>query len=121
MAGLFAPYCFVQFLGSITIFSTDQGVQFSSQEFTDLLHGSEVRISLDSRSRVYDNIFFKQLWRMVKDEEVYLHEYRIVGEARQSLRIYFDFYNTERLHQSLGYRTPSDVYFGASAQVEASV
>ncbi len=103
------------------IFNTDQGMQFTSQEFTGLLQGSEVRISMDGRGQVYDNIFVERLWRTVKHEEVYLHEYRTVAEARQSLRMYFDFYNTERLHQSLGYRTPSEVYFGASTQVEASV
>ncbi len=76
---------------------------------------------MDGRGQVYDNIFMKSLRRTVEYEEVYLHEYRTVSEARRSLSIYFDFYNTERLHQSLGYRTPSEVYFGASSQVEASV
>lgn len=101
------------------IFNTEQGVQFTSQEFTGLLQGSEVRIGMDAR--LYDNIFIERLWRMAKYEEVYLHEYQTVAEARRSLSIYFDSYNTERLHQSLGYRTPSEVYFGASSQVEASV
>jgi len=104
------------------IFNTDQGVQFSSQEFTGLLQDSEIKISMDGRGRVYDNIFVERLWRTVKYEEVYLHEYRTVSEARRSLSIYFDFYNIERLHQSLGYRTPYEVYFGglkASHQVEA--
>jgi len=103
------------------IFNTDQGMQFASQEFTALLQDCEVRISMDGRGRVYDNIFVERLWRTVKYEEVYLHEYRTVSEAKQSLSIYFHFYNNERLHQSLGYRTPSEVYFGASTQVEASV
>ncbi len=76
---------------------------------------------MDGRGRVYDNIFVERLWRTVKYEEVYFHEYQTVAEARRSLTIYFDFYNTERLHQSLGSRTPSEVYFGASTQVEASV
>ncbi len=80
---------------------------------------------MEGRGRVYDNIFVKRLWGAVMYEEVYLHEYQneyqTVAEASRSLSIYFDFYNTERLHQSLDYRTPSEVYFGASSQVEASV
>ncbi len=63
---------------------------------------------MDGRGRVYGNIFVERLWRTVKYEEVYLREYRTVGEARRSLTIYFDFYNAERLHQSLGYRIPSE-------------
>lgn len=102
------------------VFNTDQGVQFTSQEFTGLFQDCEVRISMDGRGRVY-NILVERLWRTVKYEEVYLHECRTAGEARRSLSIYFDFHNTERLHQSLGYRTPSEVYFGASTQIEASI
>ncbi len=104
------------------IFNTDQGVQFSSQEFTGLLQDCEIKISMDGRGRVYDNIFVERLWRTVKYEEVYLHEYRTVSEAKQGLRAYFLFYNAERLHQSLSYRTPHEVYFGgfkASNQAEA--
>ncbi len=104
------------------IFNTDQGVQFGSREFTGLLQDCEIKISMDGRGRVYDNIFVERLWRAVKYEEVYLHEYRTVSEARQGLGNYFLFYNMERLHQSLSYRTPSEVYFGglkASPQVEA--
>ena len=74
---------------------------------------------MDGRGRVYDNIFVERLWRTVKYDEVYLHEYRTIGEARRSLSIYFHFYNNERLHQSLGYRMPAEVYFGSSPQVEA--
>lgn len=95
------------------IFNTDQGVQFGSREFTGLLQDCEIKISMDGRGRVYDNIFVERLWRAVKYEEVYLHEYRTVSEARQGLGNYFLFYNMERLHQSLSYRTPSEeVYFG---------
>jgi putative transposase len=99
-------------------------VQFTAEEFTVLLKDSEVKISRDGRGRVYDNIFVERLWRTVKYEEVYLHEYQTVSEAKQSLQAYFRFYNTERPHQSLGYRTPQEVYFGSSAiskQVEASI
>jgi putative transposase len=97
------------------IFNTDQGVQFTAQEFTEQLSGKGVKISMDGRGRVYDNILVERLWRTVKYEEVYLHEYQTVSEARQSLEAYFRFYNTERLHQGLGYRTPYEVYFGHTA------
>jgi len=94
------------------IFNTDQGAQFTSQEFIGRLENTDIRISMDGRGRVYDNIFVERLWRTVKYEEVYLHDYRTVSEARYCLATYFQFYNTERIHENLGYRTPYDVYFG---------
>jgi putative transposase len=97
------------------IFNTDQGGQFTSEGFTGLLAKAEIRISMDGRSRLFDNIFVERLWRTVKYEEVYLHEYRTVLEAREQLAAYFRFYNTERLHETLGYRTPHEVYFGTPA------
>ena len=97
------------------IFNSDQGAQFTSEEFTGLLEDTEVRISMDGRGRLYDNIFVERLWRTVKYEEVYLHDYRTVQEARERLASYFRFYNTERLHETLGYRTPHEVYFGTPA------
>lgn len=99
------------------IFNTDQGSQFTSQDFTGRLERAGVRISMDGRGRFHDNIFIERLWRSVKYEEVYLHSYETVREARNGLAAYFDFYNRERLHSSLGNRTPHKVYFeGASAQ-----
>lgn len=95
------------------IFNNDQGFQFTSREFTERLEAAKVRISMDGRGRVFDNIFIESLWRSVKYEEVYLHSYGNVREAREGLGRYFRFYNTERLHESLGYRTPREVYFGA--------
>lgn len=74
-----------------------------------------VRVSLDGRGRIYDNIFLERLWRTVKYEEVYLHEYRSVAEARAHLAEYFRFYNEERFHETLGYRTPHEVYFGTTS------
>ena len=97
------------------IFNTDQGAQFTSEEFTGLLEDAEVRISMDGRGRLYDNIFVERLWRTVKYEEVYLHDYRTVQEARERLASYFRFYNTERLHETLAYRTPHEVYGGTPA------
>ncbi len=97
------------------IFNTDQGSQFTSVEFTGRLEEAGIRISMDGRRRLYDNIFVERLWRTVKYEEVYLHDYRMVREAREGLTRYFIFYNTERLHETLGYRTPHEVYFGTKA------
>jgi putative transposase len=94
------------------IFNSDQGVQFTSPLFTGRLEAAGVRVSMDSRGRVFDNIFIERLWRTVKYEEVYLHDYDSLLTARQGLERYFQYYNHERGHQSLCYRTPADVYFG---------
>jgi putative transposase len=92
------------------IFNTDQGSQFTSQEFTGRLRDADVRISMDGRGRALDNVFVERLWRTVKYEEVYLKSYETVPIAIRSLGEYFRFYNEERLHQALGYRTPAAVY-----------
>ena len=97
--------------GGPEIFNSDQGAQFTSQEFTGILSKNEIKISMDGRGRVYDNIFIERLWRTVKYEEVYLREYRTVSESRFHLNAYFHFYNTERLHESLNYRTPYELYY----------
>lgn len=96
--------------GRPEVFNTDQGVQFTSQAFTDALEAVGVAISMDGRGRALDNIFVERLWRTVKYEEVYLNEYASVPEGRQRLNAFFPFYNNERLHQALGYRTPQAVY-----------
>jgi putative transposase len=103
------------------IFNTDQGAQFISPEFKGLLEREKIRISMDGRGRVYDNIFVERFWRSVKYKEVYLHEYRTVAEARAHLEAYFRFYNEERPHEALGYRTPHEVYFGSSAMLASAV
>jgi len=92
------------------IFNTDQGSQFTSLEFTGRLEQGGIRISMDGRGRVFDNIFVERLWRSVKYEEVYLHHYQTVSEVRNGLAKYFLFYNMERLHESLGYQPPYEVY-----------
>lgn len=92
------------------IFNTDQGSQFTSHEFTGRLEKGDIQISMDGRGRVYDNIFVERLWRSVKYEEVYLHQYLTVSEARSGLAKYFLFYNMERLHESLGYQPPYEIY-----------
>jgi len=92
------------------VFNSDQGAQFTSLVFTERLKERDIKISMDGRGRALDNIFVERLWRSVKYEEVYLKEYRYVPEAMTGLGGYFEFYNRERLHQSLGYKTPEAVY-----------
>jgi len=92
------------------IFNTDQGAQFTSKEWTSRLLRSTIRISWDGRGRALDNIFVERLWRSVKYEEVYIKDYQTVSEARNGLSDYFHFYNYERYHQSLDYKTPFSVY-----------
>lgn len=97
--------------GRPEIFNSDQGAQFTSGAFTHRLEAAGIRISMDGRGRVFDNIFVERLWRTVKYEEVYLHDYDSAPAAWQGLDQYFAFYNGERLHQALGYQTPAAVYF----------
>lgn len=99
-------------LGNPDIFNTDQGCQFSSEDFTARLKKKEIKISMDSRGRAFDNIFTERLWRSVKYEDVYPKGYRTMPEAQDGLGAYFQFYNHERFHQSLRYRTPSQIYLG---------
>jgi putative transposase len=100
--------------GTPDIVNSDQGSQFTSEVFTSLLHDSNVRISMDGKGRAIDNIFIERLWRTVKYEHVYLHIPDDGAELYAGLQRYFRFYNTERLHQSLGYQTPGSVYLQAS-------
>lgn len=94
------------------IHNSDQGSQFTANEYLDILKQYEqIHISMDGRGRCFDNIFTERLWRTVKYEEIYLHDYRSFTEAGESLSRYFQTYNNERLHQSLGYKTPAEVYF----------
>ena len=94
-----------------TIFNTDQGAQFTSLSFTKALLDKGVKISMDGRGRALDNIFVERLWRTVKYENIYMNDYQTVPELRAGLKRYFEFYNQQRLHQSLDYQTPSEVYF----------
>ncbi|MDI6809746.1 MAG: integrase core domain-containing protein, partial [Candidatus Eisenbacteria bacterium] len=100
------------------IFNSDQGSQFTSLEFTGRIEKLGVAVSMDGRGRAMDNIFVERLWRTVKYEEVYLKSYETVAEAKESLAKYFHFYNTERLHESLGYRTPKEAYFSEERKGE---
>ena len=97
------------------IFNSDQGVQFTSREFTGLLESAAVAISMDGRGRALDNVFVERLWRSVKYEEVYLHDYATGAECHAGLSAYLRFYCEERPHQSLDYRTPAEAYWGKGA------
>ena len=99
--------------GTPEIFNTDQGSQFTSLEFTQVLQSHGIRISMDGKGRWVDNVFVERLWRSVKYEEVYLHAYGSIAEANRGLGDYFEFYNRIRRHQSLDRMTPDQAYFGA--------
>lgn len=94
------------------IFNSDQGSQFTSLEFTSKLEQNNIRISMDGKGRAIDNIFTERLWRTLKYENVYIMDYQNVREARKGINDYIDFYNIERPHQSLGDKTPAEVYYG---------
>lgn len=96
------------------IFNSDQGSQFTSPQFTNILKSNEIQISMDGRGRCLDNVFVERLWRSVKQEDVYLKAYETITQAREGLTEYFQFYDNERRHQSLDYRTPREVYFEKS-------
>ncbi len=96
--------------GQPEIFNTDQGCQFTSTDFTDQLKDRQIAISMDGRGRFWDNIWIERLWRTVKYEEVYINEYSDGIELYRALDRYFRFYNHQRRHQSLGYRTPASIY-----------
>jgi len=98
--------------GKPEIFNTDQGAQFTADAFTKPLRERGIAISMDGKGRCLDNVFVERLWRSLKYEEVYLHAYDSVTEARVSIDRYFRFYNDERAHQALGYQTPTAFYVG---------
>ena len=97
--------------GKPEIFNTDQGVQFTSEKFTSVLDSKDIQISMDGKGRAIDNVFVERLWRTVKYEYVYLHSHSNVKELYEGLKSYFEFYNHQRPHQALNYRTPAEVYF----------
>ena len=96
--------------GKPEVFNTDQGVQFTASSFTGRLDAAGVAVSMDGRGRALDNVFVERLWRSVQYEDIYIRGYEAVPELHRGLGRYFRFYNEERLHQSLGYRTPAAVY-----------
>ena len=92
--------------------NSDQGSHFTSPKYVNLFLEAGVRISMDHRGRAYDNIFIERFWRSLKYEDIYLKDYSYPREARLGIRKYLDFYNQERPHQSLDYKTPAQVYYG---------
>ena len=107
--------------GTPEIFNTDQGAQFTSAAFLDVLRAHRIQISMDGRGCWRDNVFVERLWRSVKYEEVYLHAYDTVSDARAELTRYFTFYNARRPHQSLRARTPDAVFFSSLPQHTAAL
>jgi putative transposase len=97
--------------GCPDIFNTDQGSQFTSDDFTGILRGKGIAISMDGRGRAFDNIFTERLWRTVKYEEVYIKGYQVPRDAQTGLGEYFPFYNNRRYHQALAYKTPHEVHY----------
>jgi putative transposase len=100
--------------GKPEIFNTDQGSQFTSEVFINVLKSNEIQISMDGKGRALDNIFIERLWRSVKYENIYLNVYETGIDLYKGLTIYFEFYNNERLHQSLDYETPAKKYNNAA-------
>ena len=109
----------VEIYGAPQIFNTDQGSQFTSEEFTGVLKSNNIQISMDGKGRWVDNVFIERLWRSVKYEEVYLKAYDSAGDARRSLAAWFEFYNSKRRHQSLDELTPDTVYFESAVRMAA--
>jgi putative transposase len=103
--------------GCPEIFNTDQGSQFTSQEFVALLESRGIKVSMDGQGRYTDNLFIERLWRTLKYEEVYLKAYQDATVARAEIAKYINFYNSERPHQSLGYKTPAEVYYSNTVEV----
>jgi putative transposase len=98
--------------GAPDIFNSDQGSQFTDEDFVRPLEAKGVRVSMDGRGRWIDNVFVERLWRSVKYEDLYLHAYETLREVKEALSRYFKFYNASRPHQNLDYRTPDECYFG---------
>ncbi len=97
--------------GKPDIFNTDQGVQFTSKDFTQMLEQNVIAISMDGRGRALDNVFIERFWRSLKQEKIYRFDLETVRQAKAAIRDYIEFYNTRRPHQSLGYKTPEIIHF----------
>lgn len=97
--------------GKPEIFNTDQGSQFTSRDFSGTIIQNQVKMSMDSKGRALDNICIERFWRSLKYEDIYLRDYRSFSDLRIGLSNYFNFYNHRRVHQSLNYKTPAEVYF----------
>ena len=102
------------------IFNTDQGAQFTADSFTQVLRDRGIKISMDGKSASRDNVFVERLWKSVKYEEVYLHAYDTVPDARASIGKYLTFYNSRRPHSSLDRKTPDQAYFSQPMPIPAA-
>ena len=109
----------IKHYGVPEIFNTDQGAQFTSEAFTDILKSADIKISMDGKGRWVDNVMIERFWRSLKHEEVYLKAYESVNDARVNIREYIDFYNAERKHQTLE-QTPDQAYYELIALPEAA-
>jgi putative transposase len=109
----------ISFFGIPEIFNTDQGSQFTGKDFIDILKNFKIKISMDGKGRALDNVYIERLWRTLKYENIFLYEYESVTELKKGIDRYFKFYNTERLHQNLNYKTPDDIYWGNSESVSS--
>lgn len=108
-------------IGTPEVFNADQGVQFTARSWVERVESAGVRVSMDGRGRCLDNVFVERLWRTVKYEDVFLRGYESVPELAKGLKAYFNFYNEVRLHQSLGYKTPAEVYRTKRSEEPAKV
>ena len=107
--------------GTPDIFNTDQGSQFTSLDFTDILSRNGIKISMDGRGRWMDNIFIERLWKTVKYEDIYLKAYSSIADVRKGLKVYFERYNSRRRHQGLGDRTPDEIYLTTLPEAREAV
>lgn len=107
----------IRLYGVPEIFNTDQGAQFTSHRFIEVLTGNNIQISMDGKGRWLDNVFIERLWRSVKCEDIYIKSYQTIVALKNGLKEYFQFYNNERPHQSFGISTPSEVYSGLCVNV----
>ena len=101
----------ITLFGVPEIFNTDQGSQFTCEDFTDILNEHKIQISNDGKGRALDNVYIERLWRTLKYENIFLYEYESLTKLKKGIDRYFKFYNTERFHQSLNYNTPDGIYF----------
>jgi putative transposase len=106
--------------GIPAVFNSDQGSQFTSDQFLDVLKSNDIQISMDGKGRALDNIYVERAWRSLKYEEIYLKCYSGMKELKEGIKEYYRFYNSERFHQSLDYSTPDERYYGAFAGLEAA-
>jgi len=111
----------IDIYGTPEIFNTDQGSQFTSDNFISKLNEYSIQVSMDGKGRALDNVYIERLWRSLKYENIFLYEYRNLKELKGGVKLYFEFYNTERYHQSLNYQTPDTVYFSDEGQDSAPV